>query len=108
LTGEILSDEALTEKIDIIKEKIANHEYLKDWYCIINSGNGCHIWYIGDRIKVDESFTAEVYRDAMTTLYDEYKQLIIDDPSLYPDYSCTSVEKLARVPGTYNISRKDY
>jgi len=35
--------------------------------------------------------------------------LFEEDETLYPDYSCTSIEKLARFPGTNNVKkRKDF
>lgn len=108
IDGIILSDDELVAKIALIKEMLNTHEVLKDWYCIVNSWNGCHIRYIWDWNQINNDFTADEYGFGMTAIYDEYKQLIIDDPTLYPDYSCTSIEKLARVPGTYNISRREY
>ncbi len=53
-----------------------------------------------------EEISSEAYKFWVSYIYNEFKELFKDDETLYPDYSCTSIEKLARVPGTNNIKTR--
>ena len=107
--GTIMSDEELKQKIWFIKENLSKNDLLKDWYCIIFSGNWCHIRYIWNWFKVWEEVSDKDYKAWVNFIYNEFKRLFEEDETLYPDYSCTSIEKLARFPGTNNVKkRKDF
>lgn len=49
----------------------------------------------------------KVYAAASRKLYDNIKKIFPEDQYLWPDYACSNIGRIMRLPGSYN-NKKDY
>lgn len=74
---------------------LENHPFLSLWSHIVFSGNGIHIWYIG---KITPIRSVEKWSRGVQYILCEFQKHTKQEP----DYSCTNVSRLIRLPGSYN------
>ena len=98
----ILTDEQLFEALEKIKTWLAKHDLLKTRNAIVFTGNGFQLYRIGQPVTID----ADTYSEAVRHLLDEIKSIFKKSPALRPDYSCTNISRLGRLPGSTNYNRQ--
>jgi len=91
-----ISNEEIVACADILEESLENTSF-KDWSYIIYSGNGLHIYYVGDSI----SPTARQYSDWVGYIYKEFER-VVDNPLFKPDHACKNIARILRVPTSTN------
>jgi hypothetical protein len=101
--GRIISDQELLEYKDLILERLKMDIYLGTYTAVLHSGNGIHIYRIGDTVEVDP----RTYSRASKELYTRIKDVLTDHPELWPDFACSNIGRLLRLPGSKN-HKKDY
>jgi hypothetical protein len=101
--GRIISDQELLEYKDLILERLKMDVYLGTYSAVLHSGNGIHIYRIGDTVEVDP----RTYSRASKELYTRIKDVLTDHPELWPDFACSNIGRLLRLPGSKN-HKKDY
>jgi hypothetical protein len=88
-----MTDEEIKQAGIFIGEMLKEDEEFKNWSYIIFTGNGLHIYYIGDEIKITEH-----YGEAYEMLCRRFEQVTGERP----DTACKNPARIARLPGTYN------
>ena len=89
---EITDEQIKADGLQIAKELEDTKEF-SDWEYVIFSGNGIHIYFIGEPVLTDEYYYAGV--DAIYRKYDSL--------GYYPaDKACKNASRILRVPGSYN------
>ena len=98
----IITDEEILEYKDRILNELRKDELLGTYNAVIFSWNGIHIYWIGKTITPD----AETYAAQSRRLYDRIKELFPNEPHLWPDYACSNIWRLLRLPGSFNYKTK--
>lgn len=93
--GKEISDDEIKELGHWCYGTLATHPFLSEWSYIIFSGNGLHLWYIGDPTDI---YSPEHWKHGMKFILEEFEK----HTKLTPDWSCVNVSKLIRVPGSFN------
>lgn len=101
--NRIITDDELLALKDKVLEWLRQDELLSSYTAVVHSGNGIHIYWIGDMVEID----AKTYSAASKYIYDHFKELFPADPCLWPDYATANISSLMRLPGSLN-SKKDY
>ena len=70
----------------------------KDFYAIVYSGNGLHIYYKGDPVEIKSL-------DDYSLGYNLMRADIDSIVGYESDSSCSNVARIARLPGSYNLKR---
>jgi hypothetical protein len=90
-----ITDEEIKELGHWLVGALSDHPHLSKWSYIVYSGNGIHIWYIGEPVAVK---SIENWRHGMQHIHREFEK----HTKLAPDESCVSVGWLFRLPGSFN------
>jgi len=98
----IVSDEKIIEYKDILMKAFDKDALLSSYTAIVFSGNGLHVYRCGEIIKIDKGN----YSNAVKYIYKRIEKLFEDRPELKPDYACSNISSLARLPGSYNQKSK--
>ncbi len=93
--GKEISDDEIKDLGRWCAGALADHAFLCEWSYIVFSGNGIHIWYIGDPAPV---YSPEHWKHGMKFILGEFEK----HTKLIPDWSCVNVGKLFRLPGSFN------
>lgn len=94
--GEITNEEIKAEGFRIGKE-LSRHDALKDWSYLIFTGNGIHVYYIGNPTLCDDFFIEGVQK-----IYNKVEKLV----GFAPDSACKNSARILRMPNSYN-NKKD-
>lgn len=95
-TGEILSQDDMHAMIADVKHDMDNHTVFSEWSYIVDSWNGCHIYYIGDVIE------HESYSDWVKQVFSEFQKEILDEHFLEVDFALSDCSRVTRLPWTIN------
>lgn len=94
--GEEITDEHIKEQgINIMEQLNKSETIAGDWRLIVFSGNGLHIWYVGNPIAITSK---EVWKEGLLTFLRGFEMRI----GLPPDYACINLGRLSRIPCSYN------
>lgn len=100
----IISDEELLAYQTVIEEKLQQDPLLSTYNAIIFSWNGLRVYWIGENINID----TKTYSAATEKILNQIKEICKDIPELRPDYACTNIARLGRLPGSNNMNRRKY
>lgn len=92
-----ITDEHIKE-MGVCWGQILNETKFNFWSYIVFSGNGLHIYYIGDACDVD--------KEKYSLGYDIFRKKIENILEFEADVSCRNVGRIARIPGSYNNKKK--
>lgn len=93
---EEITDEHIKEQgIAIVELLNKSGTIAGDWRLIVFSGNGLHIWYVGDPIAIESK---EAWKEGLRTFLRGFEMRI----GLPPDYACINLSRLSRIPCSYN------
>ena len=104
MTELVRSDDELVEVMELLKETMANHSDFNQWRYRVFSGNGCHIYYIGDFIDLYQVD----YKATVLTIYHKFNNEIGKELEIECDMGCANINHLFRVPGSLNRKRESY
>lgn len=91
--GETISDDEIKRQGLMIAEDLKMKKGYDDWSYVIFSGNGVHIYYIGEAVKADSLFEAGIKQ-----FYEKY-----DSFGFYlSDHTCRNASRILRLPESYN------
>lgn len=94
--GLSCDDERLLKIAYKIKECLDNSPRFKDYYYIINSGNGIHVGYLGNCINLEDK----------TAIFSAGVQQILNEIEIVAkhkaDHSCINPSRIFRLPGSFN------
>lgn len=93
--GSEISNDEIKELGEWLKGALQEHEYLCNWSYIVFSGNGLHVWYLGEPAAVE---SPEKWKAGMQRIHKAFK----DQTKLEPDPQCISLATIFRLPGSYN------
>jgi hypothetical protein len=96
--GKEMSDEQIKDVSQELITKLKADTFLSKWRYIVFSGNGLHVYYIGESVDVKQS---EAWKIGMQSLLRDVEA--ISDRT--PDPDCINIARLARLPGTLNMKR---
>lgn len=104
LENRIMNNEELFSYEDKIRQCLDKDELLKSYNALIFSGNWRHIYRIWKETMIDK----DTYSAAATALFDRMKDLFQQAwlPEIVPDYSCSNLSRLMRLPWTMNTKKK--
>ena len=100
-TGEVINDDRLFEEIDKIILTLTEKWFWGFAYAI-HSGNGLHLYYIGDEIvinKIDYSHWVQYFYSLINTALS--KLWYVCDPA------CHNIARISRVPWSINQRKKE-
>lgn len=100
--GRILTD---TELYDYLRKLISwldSDSLLRSYSTIVHSGNGFHVYRIWKFMEI----SPKAYAAASRELYNKIKKVFPTDPYLRPDYACSNIGRLMRLPGSWNCKQK--
>jgi len=102
------------ENIEITDEEIKEYgvelwEFLKksgkygfsQWRYIVFTGNGLHLHYVGDAMRVPEDITPKEYYSWVSRIYKSFYEFMWV-PYFEPDWMCRNIARVARLPWTIN------
>ena len=100
----VISDETLMEYIKEIEKWLQSDELLRSYNAIVKSWNGAHFYWIWKEVEID----AETYSSASQELLERIKNIFHQRwfAELYPDFSCSNISRLMRIPGSMNHKEK--
>jgi len=100
----VISDETLMEYGKMIESWLQSDDLLRTYNAIINSGNWFHFYWIWKEIEID----AETYSNAAWKLLERIKNIFFQKwlAELYPDFYCSNISRLMRLPGSMNHKNK--
>lgn len=101
--NRIISEEELLELKDRLLEWLKQDELLGSYTAVIHSGNWLHLYRVGQMIGID----AQIYSEASKEIYRRIKALFPDNPELWPDFACSNIARMLRLPGSMNY-KEDY
>lgn len=102
-TKEVISQEDMHAMIADIKYDLDNHDVFCEWRYIVDSWNGCHVYYIGDIIP------HENYSDGVKQVFAEFQKDILDAHLLEVDFALSDCSRVTRLPWTINSKKwKDW
>ena len=101
--NRIISEEELLELKDKLLEWLKQNELLGSYTAVIHSGNWLHLYRVGQMIEID----AQIYSEASKEIYRRIKALFPDNPELWPDFACSNIARMLRLPGSINY-KEDY
>lgn len=96
--NRIIDEEELLSLKDKLLDWLKQDSLLGSYSAVIHSGNGIHIYWIGETIEI----SSKNYAAVSTELYNRIKKLFPDNPELWPDYACWNIGRLLRLPGSMN------
>lgn len=100
----VITEEELLKYKDKILEWLKKHSDLATYNAVIHSWNWIHVYWIWQPAEIRE----DDYSFIVSEIYDRIKREIFpNDPHLRPDYSCSNIARLLRLPGSYN-HKSDY
>ena len=101
---KVVSDETLMEYLKEIEKGLQSDELLRSYNAIVFSWNGFHFYWIWKEIEID----AETYSAAAEELFERIKDIFHHRwlAELYPDFSCSNISRLMRLPGSKNHKKK--
>lgn len=110
LHKKILSQDELNQEITKLKSILDSDSYLKEWSYIINSWNGCHIYYCWKTLIVWEDITVKEYSDWVKKVYEVFNDMIKTQYKQYwyfiPDIACSNIARTSRAPMSINHKKK--
>ena len=92
---KITNEEIKTTVCEFLKDCMDVSEYFKDWGYIIFTGNGLHVYFFGDSIKITSK---TLFSDGMRVLCDELKHVTGEEL----DTQCVNPARIGRLPGSIN------
>jgi len=101
-TDKIIEDIDLFSYWRELKQKLDQHELLKDYRFIVFSGNWYHVYYTTDKRNYNQDHY-EYWVDYVNKLSDEYMK----EYYFVTDKSCRTVNRILRLPWSYNTKRVD-
>lgn len=88
-----ITDEELKRQGLQIAADLESKEWFDDWSYVVFSGNGIHIYYVGDGVPADEYCKAGVVE-----FFRKFDSL-----GFYPcDHQCQNHSRILRIPSSYN------
>lgn len=96
--GEEISDEQIKGVAHELITKLTADTFLSRWRYIVFSGNGLHVYYIGESVEVKQP---EAWKIGMQSLLRDAAAIC----DRIPDPGCINIARLARLPGTLNMKR---
>lgn len=99
-TKNVLSDWEVMDYMMQVVDKIHNHPILWQWRYVVFSWNGFHIYYTTD----SRDFDSNAYEEWVQSIY-EMSDKFLDDPILITDKSCRTINRISRLPWSYNTKR---
>lgn len=98
--GEEISDSDIKDIGDGIIHSLNEHSHLSQWSYYDFSGNGIHIHYFGDPVPSPER---TAWRMGMT---DFLRQTEEATDGWKPDYGCTNIARIGRLPESHNCKNE--
>lgn len=97
----VFTDEQIkTETLNWVRDTLgAGSETLKNWRYIVYTGNGLHIYYMGDAIEIPDK---EIWSKGLNSLIDEVENAFGEEF----DRACVNPSRIARMPGSLNHKSK--
>jgi hypothetical protein len=93
-----LNSQKIIEKTKSIGNKLNQSNLFNGYSYLIFTGNGLHIVYIGDPIKIKSQNDINTFKFGMQYL----GQLLSNEIGFSYDSSCTNVSRIMRLPGSWN------
>lgn len=90
-----ISNEEIKNFANVLKAQMSKSEDFKDWSYIVFSGNGIHIYFIGDTISGAD---LENYKSGVEYFYDRFDNEFGEKP----DPACCNLARILRLPTTFN------
>ena len=100
--NRLLSQDELIDYRAKLTDGLMTDPDLKDYNAVVCSWNGLHVYWIWEMTEIDP----ETYSKASTALYERIKDIFKDTPELWPDFACSNISRLMRLPWTFNTKKK--
>lgn len=101
--NRIITDTELEEKIAFILEILEKNDKYKEWSALVNSWNWLHVYYRNnENIKID----IKKYKDGVSEIIKTLNETI-NDKNLLADGACCNIWRIARLPFSFNLKRKE-
>jgi len=92
---EELTNEYIKEYAKHFREVLSRYPYLRDWYAIVFSGNGLHIYYVGDPVDTEDS---AIWKVACQVMFEKIEKILGEKT----DKTVKNPGRIMRCPFTYN------
>lgn len=101
------SDQALDQVIQVLSDFLKTDEFFQDWGALVCSGNGLHIYYFNDVVKL--SGKKKIYSEGYSTvvgILNSHLRVALAfagiKGQIEADIACKNVGRIMRIPGSYN------
>lgn len=101
--GDEITDDEIIEIGNDLGLFLNNHPkyWFNQWRFIVFTGNGLHLYYVWDSLKVPEDITPREYSAGVSRIYEEFANHLKCE-YLVPDPMCKNIGRIARLPDTIN------
>lgn len=106
--AEVIGDKEILDLSQCLVALMNNHPLFSQWTYVVFSGNGLHVYYIGNHVVM----TPEKYSSMVAMFYEMFdSEILAKNASLSmfkTDKSCKNISRLSRLVWSFNYNRKQY
>jgi len=98
--SKVLSDDELLDEFTKIMA-VVDQSAFSDYYAVVLSWNGCHLYYKGE----ERTFDLVEYANWVQAIYDQFDNVLAN--TIYSsDHACKNIGRVSRLPWSYNQRKK--